>query len=71
MGNLLKTIGRHVVGAVAGGFGFVGGTAIAASAGSTEEAVAAIGSSVALAVYATVEKILKQLTIKYLGEKSS
>lgn len=61
MRGFLKTIGRHVVGAIAGGVGLLAGGAGAAavSPGSTEDQVAAAGAALALALYAIVEKSLK------------
>jgi hypothetical protein len=70
MGNLLKTLGRHALGAVSGGLGYVLGSGAASASGSLEDQVAAAGAAVAIAFYALTEKLLKQLTVKYFGEKS-
>ena len=66
MFGFLKTIGRHVIGAVAGGIGLLIGNAGAATVvpDSTEAQVAAAGATLALALYAIVEKTLKS----WIGE---
>lgn len=71
MGNLLKTIGRHVVG-VGAGAAATGVATVAApnlTAGDPEEAFATLLTAVFVAVYAITEKSLKPLWLKLFNEE--
>jgi hypothetical protein len=77
MWKKIKTIGRHVIAAATGGIG-----GLLASTGSHEaqiegivemsqEPITAIATAVALAVYAIVEKLLKNLPFFAGGEEAT